>query len=241
MMKLHIWLCLMAFSWQTLLAQDSSLLQLSEQYAVEYMENASTQAVLYSGNGQKPVLQDLLNHQYFMEKEYINGRLSYNGIVYPAVSLRWDLSRDELIILSPANYNIVLNNEILNFFEIYDYHIFYLHPDGLADCPPAGNYIRLFSSNDFHLFEKLTKTMYRDETLNKNRYSYYFELTTIFYLLKNETYYKISSRKTLLKTLETHRKELRKFINAHNLSYKRDAEKMVLEVVKEHEKLSCHE
>jgi len=182
-----------------------------------------------------------LNHQYFKEQDFVGGRLSYGGIVYPDVSLRWDLYRDELIILSPANYNIALTNENIDFAEIYGYHIFYLHPDSLSGCPPAGNYIRLHSGDDYLLLEKLTNTMYRDENVRRNRYVYYFVLSSDFYLQKDGTYHKITNRRTLLKTLDTHRKELRRFIRASDLRYKLDAEKMVLETVKEHEKLSRHE
>ena len=237
MMKFQIWLCLMLFGWQTLSAQDSSVSAI-EPYASAYMDVASAHAALFSGNRQQQLVQTLLNHQYFKEQDFVGGRLSYGGIVYPDVSLRWDLYRDELIILSPASYNIVLTSEIIDFAEIYGYHIFYLHPDSLSGCPPAGNYIRLHSGDDYLLLEKLTNTMYRDENVRRNRYVYYFALSSDFYLQKNGTYHKITNRRTLLKTLDTHRKELRRFIRARDLRYKLDAEKMVLETVKEHEKLS---
>ena len=241
MMKLPIRMFLLLFGWQTLSAQDGSAPQAIEQYVAAYMDAASAQAAIFSGNRQKQFVQTLTNHQYFKDQEYVSGRLSYNGVVYPKVSLRWDLYRDEFIILSPANYNIVLSSENIDFAEIYGYHIFHLHPDSIAGCPPAGNYIRLHSGDDYLLLEKLTNTMYREENVQKNRYVYYFDLSSEFYLQKNGIYHKISNRKTLLKTLETHRRELRRYINARDLRYKLDAEKMVLEVVKEHEKLSRYE
>jgi len=48
----------------------------------------------------------------------------------------------------------------------------------------------------------------------------------------------IKNRRTLLKTLVTHKKELRRFIRANELRYRHNAEQMVLGVVKEHEKLN---
>ena len=238
MIKFQVWLCLMIFAWQQLPAQDNLLRQSTERSAADYMNVTSGYAALFSGVRQQLLLQPLLNHQYFVSQDYVNGRLSYRGIVYPNVSLRWDLYRDELIILSPNNYNIALKSENIDFAEIYGYHIFYFHSDSLPGCPPTGNYIRLYSSDDYLLLEKLTNMMYRDENIRNNRYQYYFGLSTDFYLLKNGVYYKITNRRTLLKTLETHRRELRRFINAQDLRYKLDAEKMVLEVVKKHEKLN---
>ena len=234
MIKICIWLFLMVFSWQHTLAQDSLRLVV-ERHVGEYMGAVSKYAALFSGNRQLPLVFTTKNHQYFKEEEYTSGRLSYCGIVYPDVSLRWDLYRDELVLFSPANYNIVLINENLDFAEIYGYHIFYLQPDGLLGCPPAGNYIRLYSG-EFLLLEKLTNELLQKE--EANRIYYYFSLKTNFYLQKDGMYYKIKNRRKLLKTLDTHRKELRRFIRVNDLGYRRDAEKLVLEVVKEHEKLN---
>ena len=232
-MKLHIYLCLIIFGLQQLHAQN-------DQYAVGYMNAASTNAALFSGNEQKTLALRLTNHQYFKTQDYVKGRLSYNGIVYPDVWLRWDLYRDELITMSPVYYNIALKSEYIDFVEIHGYRIFNLQPDGLPGCPPAGNYILLYSGEHL-LLEKQTNQLYGKEgsdLSDRFRVDHYFTLTTTFYLLKDGAYYRIKNRSTLLKALDTHRKELKHFIRANDFKYKHNAEKMVLEVVKEHEKLN---
>ncbi len=232
MMKLYVWLCFMILGWQQLSAQDSLLL-----HAASYLGSVSNYAAIFSGNRQQPLTFPTTNHQYFKKQDYVTGRLSYAGIVYPGVSLRWDLYRDELVILSPSNFNIVLKSENIDFAEIHGYRMFYLHPDTLVGCPSAGNYILLYSG-DYRLLEKLTNNLFKDENSQRNRYIYYFSLSTKFYLQKDGSYYRIKNQRTLLKTLGTHRRELRRFIRANDLSYKHGAEEMVLKVVKEHEKLS---
>jgi len=223
----------MFFSWQQLHAQD-------DRYAVGYMNAASSNAALFSGNEQKTLVLRLTNHQYFKTQDYVKGRLSYNGVVYPDVWLRWDLYRDELIIQSPVYYNIVLKSEYIDFAEIHGYRIFNLQPDGLPGCPPAGNYILLFSGTHL-LLEKQTNQLYSKEGSDfsdRFKINHFFTLSTIFYLKKDEAYYSIKNRRTLLKALDTHRKELKHFIRVNNYEYKHNAEMMVLEVVKEHEKLN---
>ena len=227
MMKWYICLCLMLFIRQYLLAQD-------DQYAAGYMSAVSNHAALFSGNRQQPLKVHTLNHQYFKDDDFVSGRLSYGGVVYPEVWLRWDLYRDELMILLPVSYNIVLQSEHIDFAEIHGYHIFYLPSDGLPGCPPAGNYILLYSGK-YLLIEKLINDLNEKD---KNGSDFYFILNTRFYLQKDGVYHKIKNRRTLLKALETHRKELKQFICANGLGYKRDAETMTLEVVKEHAKLS---
>ena len=231
-----ICLFLALLGWHPLSAQDSLMWQVTEPYAVDYMEAVSRYAALFSGNRQQPLTVSTQNHQYFKEETYTTGRLSYGGVIYPDISLRWDLYRDELVLFSPSNYNLVLSNEHLGFAEMYGYHIFYFRHDGLKDCPPAGNYILLYSVENLFLLEKLTNTLlHKDEN---NRILYYFSLSTNFYLQKDGAYYKIKNRRTLLKKLDTHRKELKRFIRANELRYRSDAEKMVLQVVEEYDKLS---
>jgi len=236
MIKTHIWLYLTVFGLQQLSAQDSLSWQATERYAVDYMEAVSRYAVLFSGNRQQPLTVSTRNHQYFKEETYTTGRLSYHGIVYPGISLRWDLYRDELVLFSPSNFNLVLSNEHLGFAEMYGYHIFYFHSDGLKGCPPAGYYILLYSGENLLLLEKSINELFQKDEYNK--IIYYFSLSTNFYLQKNGAYYKIKNRRTLLKTLDTHRKELKRFIRVNELRYRRDAEKMVLQVIKEYDKLS---
>ena len=235
MIKIPVFLCLILLCWQHLSAQDS-LRRITDRHAANYMSAVSNHAVLFSGSRQQPLTQYLLNHQYLIDENYVSGRLSYNGVVYPDVLLRWDLYRDELLILSPAFYSIVLNYENIDFAELHGYRIFYLYPNGFPGCPPAGNYILLHSGNHL-LIEKLIKSLVWD-TKSSKRAEYYCILSTTFYLQKDGVYYKIRNRRTLLQSLDTHRKELRRFIRANDLRYRHDAEKTVLEVVKEHEKLS---
>jgi hypothetical protein len=234
-MKLQFCLYFLFFGCLQLSAQKFG----AEQYAANYMKTVSDYAALYSGNWPQPLGFRAQNNQFFKEQDYVSGKLSYNGIVYPNVLIRWDLFRDELVVLSPSNSNIVLINENVDFAEIHGFHIFYLHPDGLAGCPPAGNYI-LLNSDKYLLLEKLANTPYLSNVDSK-KYIYIFMLSSYFFLQKDDVYYKIYNSRKLLKALGTHRKEMKRFIHTNKYKYKRDAEKMVLEVVKEHEKLSRYD
>ena len=230
-MKAQIWLFFLLFCWQ--LSAQESLQQITDRYAVDYMNSASEYATIFSGNREKPFIYATKNHSYFKEQDFVTGRLSYRGITYPEVQLRWDLYKDELIILSPSNYGISLKSENIDFAELHGYHVYYLRPDSLLGCPPAGNYILLYSG-DCSVIEKLSYVLFTET----NTMEYYFALSTKFYLKKDGVYHKITNRKSLLKVLNTHRRDLKRFIRANDLRFKRDAEKMVLEVVKEHEKLN---
>lgn len=237
MIKFYLWLCLMILGWHRLPAQDSLSLHATRPYAASYLASVSNYAAVFSGNRQQQYTIPTTNHPYFVQQDFVTGLLSYAGTVYPGVSLRWDLYRDELVIFSPSNFNVLLNSENIDFAEIHGYRLIYLHPDTLAGCPSAGNYILLHSGN-YRLLEKPVQNLFKDDNAQRNRYVYYFSQSTRFYLQKEGIYYQIKNRRTLLKALKTHRRELRRLIRANDLNYKRDAEEMVLKVVKEHETLN---
>jgi len=230
-----IFLCLTFLCWQHLSAQSCLSPPSIDDIAVDYLSSVSQYAAIYSGNGQQPLSNPVTNHQYFRAPEYATGKLSYGGVIYPNILLRWDLYRDELVILSPSRYHIALKNENLDFAEIHGYHIFNFQPDSLPGCPPAGNYAILYSADNCLLLEKSTKKMSFTNSKSGYGYDYYFVLSTKFYLQKNGAYHEIKNRRTLLKTLGTHEKELKLFIRAQEFKYKYHAERMVLETVKLHE------
>ena len=238
MKKIHILLYIIVINSQQLLAQDS--LHFGTDYYVSgYMKAVSEYASLYSGNCQQSLEFRVIDHQYFKEQHYVIGKLFYNGILYPDVLLRWDLYRDELIVLSPAGSNIVLINENTGFAEIHGYHIFYHHPDGSTGCPSAGYYL-LLHSGKYRLLEKISYSP-NVAKIEGKRLTYTFLVSSFFYLQKDEVYHKINSQRKLLKTLGTHRKEMKSLIQSNGYKYKRNAEEMALELVKEHEKLSRYE
>ena len=222
----------MFFSWQ-LSAQVEPLQQITDRYAAEYMNSVSEYATVFSGNREKPLGFTTRNHSYFKEQNFVTGRLSYCGITYPEVQLRWDLYKDELVVLSPSNYGITLRSEHIDFAEFHGYHVYYLRSDSLLGCPPAGNYILLYSGG-CTVIEKLSYQLYTEHSTSE----YYFALATKFYLKKDGIYHKVTSRKSLLKVLHTHRRDLKRFIRVNELRFKKDGEKMVLGVVREHEKLN---
>jgi len=222
----------MVISRQYLPAQES----ITDRYALGYLDAVSEYAALFTGKRPQPLNLFIRNHQYFKDEKFVSGRLSFGGVVYPDVLLRWDLYRDEIVVLSPDNHDIALKKENVGFAEVHGYHIFYLRPDHLIGCPPVGYYIRLYSG-EYLLLEKLTVNLFRDVT-QRGRFVYEATLSTNFFLLKDGEYFKINSRRTLLKFFDSHHAELKQFIHTNKFKYKHDAERMVLEVVKQHEKLS---
>ena len=203
--------------------------------AVEYLHGIGTQSVLYYGKQQEGHPRTS-NHPYLNDAKYATARLSYCGIIYPGAMLRLDLNRNELIILSPNYHNIVLFPENVDCAELHGKHIIYFLRDSLPGCPSTGYYFMLHSGN-FRVLEKQTATLSVKNSGN-TALENYFSFKTNFYLYKDGVYHTVRGKGGLLKVLYPYRKELKQFISAGRLSFRRNAEEFLVRTVSEYEKLS---
>jgi len=202
---------------------------------IDYMQFADNQSVLYYGNLQEGHPR-ASNHPYLKEMQYAKARLSYRNIIYPEVMLRLDLNRNELVILSPNNHNIVLFSENVDFAELHDQHIIFFRRDSLSGSPSTGYYTVLYSEN-CKVLKKQTATMTVKNTGSTTQEQYYV-FRNYFYLYKDDTYHTIRNKRGLLKALNPHKKELKQFISTNKLSFRRNADYLLVRTVSEYEKLS---
>ena len=214
-------------------AQNAERQQVIDNLALDYMRIAGNQSVLFYGIEQMAHPR-VLNHPYLNSERYAPARLSFNGVIYPEVMLRLDLSRDELVIQSPDLRNIVLCPENVDFAELHGRRIIYFRHDYLPGSPPTGYYF-LLHSGETKVLKRQTATLVIDQA----RRGQYFRFTSRIFLYKDGAYHTIRNRRGLLRVLSPHRRELRQFISANRLRFRRNAEEFITQVVREYEKLSA--
>ena len=219
------------FGCGSLFAQDAERQKLIDNSALDYLRIAGNQSPLYYGNIQEGHPRTT-NHPYLKDAQYAKARLSYCSVIYPEELLRLDLSRDELIIMSPDFRQIVLFPENINFAELHDQYIIYHRRNHLPGSPSSGYYYQLHSGK-CKILEKQTAALMVD-----NQQLYYYNISTKFYLLHNSVYYTIRNQRGLLKALQPYKKELKRFISAHQLQFRNNPEKFLILTVSEYEKLS---
>ena len=227
----RICLLLFIFLGGQLFAQNVGRQQLVDNSAMEYRNVADKQSVLYYGKEQD-VYQRTINHPYLIDAQHTKARLSYSGVIYPEVMLRLDLYRDELIVQSSFNRNIVLVPENVGFAEMHGRNIIYFRSDSLRGSPSSGYYTLLHSGKCKVLERQVNRLTHND------RQEFYYYMTTSFYLYKEDVYYIIRSQRGLLKALGSHKKELKRFISANHLRFRDNTEIFLVKTINEYEKLS---
>ena len=217
-----------------LFAQDAALRQTLDAPAADYLKTIGNASVLYYGNPQED-LPRASNHPFLQESQYTRARLSYLGVHYPDVMLRLDLRRHELVILSPDARHIVLLPDNVDEAELHGRRVVY--ESGEASGSLSKGYYYLLHAGACQVLEKQTASLNRKENSANNLEEYYI-LATRFFLYKDGAYQTIRSKGGLLKALEPHKKELKRFISSNHLSYRKHQEDFLVMTVAEYERLS---
>jgi hypothetical protein len=221
------------FSGGFLFAQETTPQQKSDQLAVEYLKIVAEESVIYFGSLQE-ALPRTTNHPYLFWQEYAKARLSYLGAIYPEAMLRLDVYRHELVVLSPDNKHVVLIPDNVDYAELHGKHAIYFQPDNLPGCPSKGYYFLLHSGN-CKLMERQNASLNRkDNSSNEQHYI----ISTRFYLLKDGAYQTIRTKRGLLQALQPYKKELKRFISANHLNFRKNPEECIVQTVIEYEKLT---
>ena len=236
--RIIIFLSCFIFAGCCLFAQEIERGLIIDKYAVEYLQIADNQSVLYYGNQQEGHLPRALNHPYLNETQFVKGRLSYNKIIYPDELLGLDLSRDELVVISPDNDRIVLFSDIVDFAELQGQLIIYFCHDSLPGSPASGYYTLLYSEK-CRVMKKQSAILVK-ATGSSSKLEQEYMINTTFFLYKDGVYYAIRTKGGLLKTLQPFRKELKRFMTANKLSFRKHTDEFLISIISEYEKLSGH-
>lgn len=205
-------------------------------FSTAYLQAAKGQAVFYSGKEQYVYPTYYEGHPYLVAVEPVTGTVVYDGITYPDIRMRLDLYRDELVVSLPeGNYNVVLQPERVNYADLHSCRLIYYYPDGLKGCPVQGYHI-LLREGAYPVLERPSAKLM--DVLRGTEREVYFEQSQRFFIRRDEAYYTVKSKSSLLKVFPSHKKELNQFIKQHKLNFRKETGKAIVAVVEEYERLT---
>jgi len=244
-------LAILSFSHLLLGAQileGSKSQQLKDSLISDYFKNAGSQSVIYSGkissgallNMAIPYLKPRLEEKvakdalYFIKGErtsYTKGRLFFDGIEYPNITMRLDLMNNELIALAPDRTGtIILDPLKVTYADLFDYKIFYLVPNKSNKLPSEGYYMQFYDGR-FPIYKRYSYPGFTPLIQD-------FKQTITYYIYKDGVYHRINNKGSLLNVLNANKKELEQFIKENKLNFDKDKDESFASVVQHYEKLN---
>ncbi|RLD71045.1 MAG: hypothetical protein DRI98_06330 [Bacteroidetes bacterium] len=148
-------------------------------------------------------------HPFFQSETWYHGNLLVDGRQYSGLAVRYDLYRDQLLynhIHTTGSYIIVLNIKLIEEFIIGG-HTFRKMKEG---------YYELLSEGKASFFVKWQKRLSDPTSKSMGEFSIFNE----WYILNNGVFRKVNGKSGLVKALEDHEKEIRRFIRENRILVK---------------------
>lgn len=207
-----------------------------EREVVRYLNETGVNALIYSGIEQAKYSVQIKGTPYLENEEYLTGCISYDNREYFPVKFRYNTHRDEIAVLTPGNFNVVLDKCFFN-YAITDSLVIRLAEENGRDAKPfSGYYIELYSSPGLKVFEKNTSSL--GKRRDDDQIVSYFQPSRSFYIFKDNMCYRIKKQKDALSLFRNHKKELQQYIKTEKtLDFKKDPRKFLIEIVKKYEEL----
>jgi hypothetical protein len=212
-------------------AKDSSLLKSSINNALSfYDQNIGEQAGKFNGSQNIGYPQGAIEkNPYFQSSIFSKGYIIYNQVYYPNVNLLYDEVAD-LVVLQDSSHKIELISEKLEGFGIRDHKFQYLvKKDANSNNLLRTGFYQVLVDGAVSLYKKETKKL--TEKIVGSDLTYVIETSTYYYLLKQNKYTELQSKKTIFHLLKDKEKELRKYAKTQHLNYRKDKDNMLSNVV----------
>jgi hypothetical protein len=205
---------------QTLKADTAFFADARQNVVALYTKTMASQSHLYNGHAYIEYQRQEDEHPYFID-ELVDGTIVYDGEHFDGVPLLYDLSKDRLITEHPFGRNkIQLVTEKINRFTITDHLFVQLNEEKIA----KGFYELSYNGTSKVYIRRQKNIQNRN---SGNIIERYFIDKISFYIKKNDSFFLVKSKKSVLNAFSDKKAELKKFIRDTHLSFKSDRVKSI--------------
>jgi hypothetical protein len=206
-----------AFSQTT--ATDSTFYQQVLQSAVQhYRDAAGSNLLLYKGAEYTSFYPNTIGTPFFISDSLQPGTVSYDGIVYPNLPLKYDLVNNDLLLQAPQNLLIKLAPEKVDSFHIGNHVFVRLQNDSSTQHVPAGFHERLYDGS-ITAWQRQRKQPVRGFLAEDPEH---FAQYDTYYVEQEGRFYTIADEKDLLRLFGTQRNAVKKYLRKERLRFKKE-------------------
>jgi hypothetical protein len=159
---------------------------------------------------------------FFISKDFTNGTVFYNGVQYNNVTLLFDIIHEDLLTHDPAKiYILKLNADNVKWFKIWDHMFVRLKQDSGTNSPIHTGYYDVLYSGKISIYKKVQK-IFKENSASSSGVNKYVVETDEYFIKKNNVYFSIKNKKSLLAVLDEKGKEVGKFMKKNRLKLKKN-------------------
>lgn len=205
------------------LLQDTAFLAAAIHNSIQlYSKDMHRQANLYNGSEYLEPERTNDQHPYFQSDDWLNGSVLYDGDWYPNVPLQYDITQDIVITELHTNGNpLVLVDAKVGGFSI-DGHTFRKFVKDTLNALPETGYYEVLYDGATRVIVRRQKSI--QEKVDDLKIAIDFEERNRYFLFYNGRYFSVRSKRSVLAVLQGRQSDLKKFVRAKGVRFKKDRE-----------------
>ena len=191
---------------------DTAFIATAKQNAIAaYEKELRTQSSLYNGSRYVAPDYDRDLHPYFSSEDWITGTVYYDGEYFRDVSLMYDLYSAVLIAEHfPSGHPIQLIDEKVQSFDIDGHHFEKIDNKAFGNSLPATGFYDVLHPGKTRLIARRQKV--RRQEIEDLSVETFFDERTRYFVLKNDVFFPVKNKASLLKILSDKKRGLKKFL-----------------------------
>jgi hypothetical protein len=159
-------------------------------------------------------------HPYFESDDWIEGSVNYDGGQYDNVLIQYDLITDKVVIDHPlSHFKMELIGEKVNAFILNSHKMIRLTPDSTNTTIKPGFYELLYDGK-LKVYAKHRKI--KQEQYDSDQIKFLFDQKTQYYILKDNIYYPVKSKSSVLKVFRNKKVMLRKYLSKNKINFRKN-------------------
>ena len=201
-----------------------------------YDQYTDGNAPVYNGRQYLYYTFKMDGNPFFQASDLAPGWVSYQGKKYDPISMLYDVTRNEVVVLLPdSNSRAVLHNEFIDSFHLAGHTFISLKEDHKQNLYNTGFYDVLYNGH-IQLLARRTKLM--REILEDNPIVTAIYPKDFFYIHKKGLYYFVTDKREVFRLFADKTNEIKKMMRRQHLKFDRtDFENTLTSVVAYYDQL----
>lgn len=177
-----------------------------------------------------------IESQFFIERKPFTGSISIEKQTYHGIPLLYDLVKEEVVVRHFDGDFIIIPFVKVNGFTIHDHHFKKLiQGQDINENMDTGFYDLAYDGTTKLIIRRIKL---RQEKIIDRSLIVEFHEKDQYFIKKNDYYYPVHSKKSVLNLLPEHKKELRRAARSYENGFRKNREEAINKMVNIHDQLS---
>ena len=199
-----------------------------------YERYIGPQAGIFNGTDYVDYDNRINGHPYFESEYHSIGTINYFNQEYDSVFFKYDIHKNLVVVEyydhAGLGKDLALLTDHVNGFTVQGHEFIKIDKDSNYPSLKEGLYDNLFTSDSLQILVSRKKIL--NEEISGLIMKREFLLNDKYFILKDSSVNRVYNKRSVLKTLGDHKKELQKFIRQYAINFKSNFENSLLKTTK---------